>query len=285
MKTQDSAKNIVKRLLFAAVNLITIIITALFLFDEKFYVSVLFLSVSSVLFVALSSIKDLRSIYCKIFISLSTLLLVIVSVYDISVKVDFIKTLNSLTAIKNLILKSGKWGVVVFFLLTILQVVVLPIPASVTILLGSLIYGPIISFVVSSLGTFLASIICYVIGYFFGFGFVSWMMGEKKTKKAMVCLQGRAKIPFVLMMIFPFFPDDIICMVAGLIRMSFKFYVVAILICRSISIALICFFGTGNLIPFSGWGIPVWITLFAIALVGSYLIGRIIKKRNKKSHS
>jgi uncharacterized membrane protein YdjX (TVP38/TMEM64 family) len=84
------------------------------------------------------------------------------------------------------------------------------------------------------------------------------------------------------MMIFPFFPDDILCMVAGLIRVSFKFYIISILICRSISIALISFLGTGELIPFTGWGVPVWISFVVVVLFCSYFVGRIIRHRGEK---
>ena len=41
--------------------------------------------------------------------------------------------------IRNFILKSGEWGVIIFLILTVLQVVFLPIPAAVTILIGVVI--------------------------------------------------------------------------------------------------------------------------------------------------
>ena len=36
---------------------------------------------------------------------------------------------------------------------------------------------------------------------------------------------------------------------------------------RPIYIVLVCYFGTGQIIPFSGWGIPVWISIFVICLL------------------
>ena len=39
------------------------------------------------------------------------------------------------------------------------------------------------------------------------------------------------------------------------------------LLVRPIIIALYCYLGTGSIIPFSGWGIPVWIAIFAVCVV------------------
>ena len=80
---------------------------------------------------------------------------------------------------------------------------------------------------------------------------------------------------FYLRLIFPFFPDDILCIVAGLIKMRFRFFLLAVFICRTISIAVICFLGTGELIPFSGIGIPLWIALFAFTVLCAYLLNRV----------
>ena len=43
--------------------------------------------------------------------------------------------------------------------------------------------------------------------------------------------------------------------------MSFKFFFITNLIARFIGVGCTIFFATGSIIPFSGWGIPVWIIL------------------------
>ena len=95
----------------------------------------------------------------------------------------------------------------------------------------------------------------------------------------MQIIESWALIPFALMLLFPFFPDDILCMVAGLTKMPFGFFIVTVCICRTLSIAFMSYFGTGNIIPFHGWGIPVWISLFAIILFFAYLTNYFINKR------
>ena len=70
------------------------------------------------------------------------------------------------------------------------------------------------------------------------------------------------------MQILPFFPDDMLCMIAGLVRMKFSFFVVAMAVAKPLYIGSVCFFGSGALIPFSGWGIPVWLAIIALLAVG-----------------
>ena len=51
-----------------------------------------------------------------------------------------------------------------------------------------------------------------------------------------------------LMMIFPLFPDDILCLVAGVTNMSFPFFLWTNIISRAIGVAVTVYFGTGAII-------------------------------------
>ena len=55
-------------------------------------------------------------------------------------------------------------------------------------------------------------------------------------------------------------------------------------------IAVYSFFGSGQIIPFSGWGIPVWIAIFCITLVLFLLLNKYknklrfrLRRRGKKA--
>ena len=69
------------------------------------------------------------------------------------------------------------------------------------------------------------------------------------------------------MQILPFFPDDILCLVAGLTKMNFPFFLVTMVLVRPAIVATYCYLGSGELIPFSGWGIPVWIAIAVVCVV------------------
>ena len=170
---------------------------------------------------------------------------------------------KKLEHIIKLIQSTGPYGKIVFVLLQILQVVVLPLPALLCYVSGVMIYGSLEAFILSSIGVFIGSMICYAIGKFCGRGVVHWLAGDKMDKYLQI-LSNRGKGPFIIMQILPFFPDDVLCILAGVTNMNFWFYLVVMILIRPLVIAIYCFFGSGSIIPFSGWGIPVWIVIFVI---------------------
>ena len=129
----------------------------------------------------------------------------------------------------------------VYVLVQILQVVILPLPALVCYVPGVYIWGAGIATLLASAGVLIGALICYFLGRMFGRRVVEWIAGKDNTDKYADYLGKRGKILFVMMQILPFFPDDILCLIAGLTR-------------------------SGTIIPFSGWGIPVWIAI-ALACV------------------
>ena len=166
---------------------------------------------------------------------------------------------------------TGNWGIVVFFLLTLLQVIVLPIPAAVTVVAGTMVYGATVSFIVSTVGTIIGSVVCYFLGFFFGKKLVVWIAGEEKTEKYSKIIAEKGKIPFLAMMLFPFFPDDILCLTAGLAKMPFKFFIISISLTRPVMLALYSYFGSDDILPYSFWGIAARVGIFA-AFIGLALL-------------
>ena len=156
---------------------------------------------------------------------------------------------------------------IVFVLIQILQVVILPLPAVVCYVPGSRIWGAGIATLLASAGVLIGSLTAYFIGRFFGKRAVEWIAGKETTEKYINYIGNKGKIIFVLMQILPFFPDDILCMIAGLTAMNFPFFLAVMVIIRPMIIAAYCYLGNGSVIPFSGWGIPVWIAIFTVCIV------------------
>jgi len=129
-----------------------------------------------------------------------------------------------------------------------------------------------------SIGTVIGSIIVFCLGKVFGQRIAVWMIGKEKTEKYATFLDKKGRLAFIFMMIFPFFPDDILCLIAGLSKMSYKFFLFIICPVRVGVLAFTCFFADGSIIPFSGWGIPVWISI-AIILVAIFAVVTILKRK------
>ncbi|MCL2847384.1 MAG: VTT domain-containing protein [Firmicutes bacterium] len=214
----------------------------------------------------------------KLFFVLLISLSVIFILFIILNKTGVLNQLSDVTTVAAFIKGFGFWGVAVFIFFVILNTVFLPIPMAVPAVVGTIIYGPLLSFIYMSIGTVIGSIIVFSLGKIFGQRIAIWMVGEEKTEKYATFLDKKGRLAFIFMMIFPFFPDDILCLIAGLSKMSYKFFIFVICPVRLIALAFTCFFVDGSIIPFSGWGIPVWITI-GVVFIGAFIIIAIIKRK------
>lgn len=192
------------------------------------------------------------------------------------------ETFSDLEKIKQLILSAGSFGYLVYALILLLNVVILPLPAFLFILAGVAVYGPLIAFIINYISFVLGSIICFFIGKVFGQRAINWCVGKETTEKYKSLLGSKGNVLFIIMQILPFFPDDILCMVAGLTSMSFRFFLIAMLIAKALYILPVCLFGTGSIIPFNGWGIPVWLAIFVLLTIGFILFCKYQKQIENK---
>ena len=180
--------------------------------------------------------------------------------------------INSVEKLQNIILSWGFWGRFGFVMLQLLQVTFIPLPSTVTIIAGTLVYGPLQASLLSLAGILLGSMLAFLLGKVFGKKLVVFMVGEKTCEK-WVNFLSNAKYSFFVMMMLPIFPDDVLCLVAGLTNMSWTFFTVTNLIARPIGIFTVSYFGSGHLIPYHGWGLIVWailIVLIIAVLILSY---------------
>jgi len=176
-----------------------------------------------------------------------------------------------------------------------LQVIFLPIPASIICIVGSLIYGPVLGGLYCSIGVVLGSIISYIIGNVFGFKLVSYIIGKDKAIKYSDILRKRGVLFLAIAFLLPMFPDDILCFVAGVTKIPIKKFLLVTLITRPIGVICMSIFGSGYLIPFSGWGIYVWMGILVVAVaimlimfkwqdkMQDWIISKVFRKKTLKS--
>ena len=77
------------------------------------------------------------------------------------------------------------------------------------------------------------------------------------------------------------FPDDMMCMIAGITTMTYGYFTLVCLLTRPVMIGITAYLGSG-MIPFEGWGIPVWIAIVCalfVALIMAYCIKSRIESR------
>ncbi len=180
---------------------------------------------------------------------------------------DYENDEDKIKAIVKMIENTGAWGIAVFLIIQILQVVILPLPAAICYIPGALIWGSLVGTLLASAGVLVGSLINYFIGKVWGKKAVEWIAGKETCEKYSAYFNKKGKVIFVLMQILPFFPDDILCMVAGLTAMNFPFFLAVMILVRPLVIAAYCYVLSGTFIPFEGWGLIVWGAIFIVCIV------------------
>lgn len=181
--------------------------------------------------------------------------------------------INSVSKLQQTILSLGFWGRFAFVSLQFLQVTFIPLPSPIIVGAGAIIYGPFQASILSLAGILLGSSFAFFLGRMFGESIVSFMVGEQLCVKWQKFL-NKFKYSFVLMMLLPLFPDDVLCLVAGITDMSWTFFMTTQFITRPIGVFLVSFLSSGEIIPYHGWGLIVWAVFLIASVVLIYLSSR-----------
>ena len=197
-------------------------------------------------------------------------------------KNGILSKIKSINDIRNYVSSFGSWAVIVFIIIQFLQVIILPIPGMLTVGAGVLLFGPWLGALYSFIGILLGSFVAFFIGRYLGYRVASWLVGEKTLKKTMQSVKGKDKVILTFMFLFPFFPDDVLCFIAGLSTMSNKYFFIMITTTRVISILISSFSLNGNIIPYNTWwGLIIWAIFIALIIYVTYYIynyGDLIEK-------
>ena len=207
---------------------------------------------------------------CYIAVILIALALILLYVLNVTGVMSTIKSVEELRAyIESM--GSGMPGV--FVALQFLQVVILPIPAVLSITVGVLLFGPLKAAILSFIGILAGSVVAFFIGRVLGYKVAAWLVGKENLDKAIRSVKGKDRAVLTFMFWFPFFPDDLLCFVAGLSSMSKRFFLIMITIVRAITIFISCYAYNNSLIPYdTWWGILIWVAFFALTIALTVLI-------------
>lgn len=218
-------------------------------------------------------IKKYKQSIRRVLLSIIVLSLLIFLSYLIFKKLG----ITSLTKeqIQDYIKSKGIYGPIIFILISFLQVTLIPIPGTITILAGSYLFGPFKSFIYSFIGMFIGSIFAFFLGRIVGKPFIYYISGDKeKVEFYLAKLKGKEKVVLFFMFLFPFFPDDLLCSLSGILPISLIEFLIIQLITRISSIGGIIFLMSGEFIPLNGIGITI---LIIISILGIFLFTKAYK--------
>ena len=125
-------------------------------------------------------------------------------------------------------------------------------------------------------------ILSYWLGRWFGSKAVKWVAGsEEDFDKWSKFINEKGKIWYLLSVLLPVFPDDILCIIAGSLKMDFGFYTLANLIGRSIG--LITMLVVLKYVGIASSSIPFMLIVWCVGLVAEIITLIVLNKNTKKA--
>ena len=199
--------------------------------------------------------------------------------------------------------KSGWLVYVIVWLVMFAQVAIIPIPALPILVacnqiphlvasgpgLSGLLSFETLGFVcLTTSATLVGAIASYWIGRTIGQPAIKWVAGSEKDYKiwSKKFNSAKGKWTYAATVLFPIFPDDIISLVVGSIKMNFTFYVVTNAICKFIGgFCMLLFMRLPGINQFFGEStgtIPWTLILYAGILIAAIVVRQILDLKIKR---
>lgn len=244
------------------------------------WVSVLVFAVTVACFIAASTflISGKKSAH-RFCVGTFVLLLFLLIVFSVMQKTGLFDVFGDEVLFREYMKRAGAKMPLLYIAFQLLQVVVLPVPAFVSTAAGVALFGAGKAALCSFVGIVSGSFVAFIIGRKIGYKAVAWMVGEDTLLKWTEKIKGKDYFILTAMFVLPLFPDDVLCFVAGLSTMSWQYFVVMIVLARSLGIVATCY--SVDFIPFdTPWGIAVWVGMIAVLAVVFVLLYKHMDELN-----
>lgn len=125
-------------------------------------------------------------------------------------------------------------GPVIFMLIQVIQVVIPIIPGGISLVAGVVFFGPWWGFVFNYLGIVVGSLINFWLARRYGKSFIMHVVSQSTYDKYIAKTENQKKFNafFALCIVAPVAPDDFLCLLAGLTKMKFSFFLGVILLLK-----------------------------------------------------
>lgn len=174
------------------------------------------------------------------------------------------------------------WTHLVYFLLQLVSVVVAPIPSNITALVGGIMFGTLPAFLLTWSAVIIGSLAVFFFARKLGQEKVSAFVGRKLSDKYLDVLRRKQDTFLFMAFLFPFFPDDILCILAGLSDISWKRFTSLCLVARPWGLLVSCAVGGSALnIPWYGMAVlgALGVGIFVLAMIyGDRVEAKLMEK-------
>ena len=178
--------------------------------------------------------------------------------------------------LSNWFKQFGFWGPVVIVLFMVLQMFLLIFPSWLPMLVCVEAYGPWFGSLISLAGVVLASFVGYWIGRSIGSKALESWLGEEKFSKISDLVDEYGAGGVALFRLSPFLSTDAISIVAGLLGMPFRTYLIATVLGTIPLLAIIAWFGRDiSSLKTGMW----WLGGFGVLSYLAFIVWTQIRKR------
>ncbi len=179
----------------------------------------------------------------------------------------FFEAAGSQEKLGEYIARCAPWSHLAYFGIQLASVVVAPIPSNITAAAGAYLFGLWPSFLLTWGAVALGSTVVFALARALGQNFAAQFVGEKLSEKYLDVIRRKRDVFLALAFLFPFFPDDILCILAGLTDIPFKRFFVLVVVCRPWGLLVSCLVGSATV------AIPLWgMALLGVAGLAVFLL-------------
>ena len=163
--------------------------------------------------------------------------------------------------------RCAPWAHLAYFGIQLASVVIAPIPSNITAAAGAHLFGLWPSFLLTWGAVTLGSAVVFILARLLGRRFACQFVGEKLSEKYLDLIRRKRDVFLLLAFLFPFFPDDLLCILAGLTDISFKRFFLLVVVARPWGLLVACLVGSATV------SIPLWgMVLLGVAGLAVFLL-------------
>ena len=153
---------------------------------------------------------------------------------------QMLEIFTSPESLQQYIMQFHFWAPLIFMLIQISQVVLPIIPGGLTLVAGVLCFGPWLGFLYNYISIFIGSCVNFLLIRRYGKPLLIRLSSQKLYDKYVGWLDKGEVFDklFAVAIFLPVAPDDFLCMLAGLTKMTFKKFAMIIALCKPCSILL-----------------------------------------------
>lgn len=144
----------------------------------------------------------------------------------------FFQIVGSVEGMRAYIERFSPYSHLIFFLIQLFSVILAPIPSNLSALAGALLFGMWPAFLMTMGAVILGSLLVFQLARSLGRPFVERFVSERISDRYLRVIQTKRDAFLVLAFLLPFFPDDLLCILAGLTDIPLRRYLIIVALTR-----------------------------------------------------